>query len=138
VQFDTKTKTRKVIAFLSPYFTDKIGATPVGTFSSAIDPTGDKLYITWNVSRGSRAWDCLCPHGNPYSGVGAATVEFLLRLAGGLCRIFFCAYNSPHPMGGHRMALLTSENQRGVTCCKPAGIGLMGLTLADVLIFAPQ
>jgi hypothetical protein len=58
VQFDTKTKTRKVIAFLHPYFKDKIGATPVGTFSSAIDPAGDKLYITWNVSRGSRAWDC--------------------------------------------------------------------------------
>ncbi|HZZ80711.1 MAG TPA: hypothetical protein VFE62_19570 [Gemmataceae bacterium] len=58
VQFDTKTKTRKVIAFLSPYFKDKIGATPTGTFSSAIDPAGDKLYITWNVTRGSRAWDC--------------------------------------------------------------------------------
>jgi hypothetical protein len=58
VQFDTKTKTRKVIAFLSPYFTKTIGATPVGTFSSAIDPAGDKLYITWNVSRGSRNWDC--------------------------------------------------------------------------------
>jgi hypothetical protein len=58
VQFDTKTKTRKVIAFLSPFFKDKIGATPTGTFSSAIDPAGDKLYITWNVTRGSRAWDC--------------------------------------------------------------------------------
>jgi hypothetical protein len=58
VQFDTKTKTRKVIAFLHPYFKDKIGATPVGTFSSAVDPQGDKLYITWNVNRGSRAWDC--------------------------------------------------------------------------------
>jgi hypothetical protein len=58
VQFDTKSKTRKVIAFLHPYFKDKIGATPVGTFSTAIDPAGDKLYVTWNVSRGSRAWDC--------------------------------------------------------------------------------
>ena len=58
VQFDLKTKTRKVIAFLHPYFKDKIGAAPVGTYSSAIDPAGDKLYITWNVSRGSRAWDC--------------------------------------------------------------------------------
>ena len=58
VQFDTKTKTRKVIAFLSPYFKDKIGATPTGTFSTALDPAGDKLYITWNVNRNSRAWDC--------------------------------------------------------------------------------
>jgi hypothetical protein len=58
VQFDVKTRQRKVIAFLHPYFKDKIGAAPVGTFSSAVDPAGDKLYITWNVSRGSRAWDC--------------------------------------------------------------------------------
>lgn len=58
VQFDTKTKTRKVIAFLHPYFKDKIGAIPTGTFSTAIDPAGDKLYITWNVKRGTAAWDC--------------------------------------------------------------------------------
>lgn len=58
VQFDVKSKTRKVIAFLHPYFKDTIGATPVGTFSSAVDPAGDKIYVTWNVSRGSRAWDC--------------------------------------------------------------------------------
>ncbi|MBI2806971.1 MAG: hypothetical protein HYX68_18475 [Planctomycetes bacterium] len=58
VQFDTKTKSRKVIAFLSPYFQNKIGAIPTGTFSTALDPAGDKLYITWNVKRGSRAWDC--------------------------------------------------------------------------------
>ena len=29
-----------------------------GTYAVAVDPAGDKLYITWNVSRGSRAWDC--------------------------------------------------------------------------------
>lgn len=58
VQYDTKTKTRKVIAFLHPYFKDKIGAIPTGTFSSAIDPAGDKLYITWNIKRGAAAWDC--------------------------------------------------------------------------------
>jgi hypothetical protein len=58
VQFDTRTRQKKVIAFLHPYFKDKLGATLVGTFSSAVDPQGDKLYITWNVNRGSRAWDC--------------------------------------------------------------------------------
>lgn len=58
VQFDTKTKTRKVIAFLHPYFKDKIGAIPTGTFSTALDPAGDKLYVTWNVKRGTAAWDC--------------------------------------------------------------------------------
>jgi hypothetical protein len=30
----------------------------MGTFSSAIDPKGDKLYVTWNVSRSGREWDC--------------------------------------------------------------------------------
>jgi hypothetical protein len=58
VQFDVRTRQKKVIAFLHPYFKDHYGATLVGTFSTAVDPQGDKLYITWNVSRGSRAWDC--------------------------------------------------------------------------------
>ena len=58
VQFDTRTKKAKVLAFLHPYFQKLIGATPVGTFSTAIDPAGDKLYVTWNVNRAGRAWDC--------------------------------------------------------------------------------
>lgn len=58
VQFDTRTKQKKVIAFLHPYFQEKYGATLAGTFSSAIDPKGDRLYITWNVNRGGRVWDC--------------------------------------------------------------------------------
>jgi hypothetical protein len=58
VQFDVKTKTKKVIAFLHPFYKDKYGATLQGTFSSAVDPKGDKLYVTWNVSRGGKVWDC--------------------------------------------------------------------------------
>lgn len=58
VQYDTKTKTRKVIAFLHPFYKDKYGATLRGTYSTAVDAKGDKLYVTWNTSRGSRAWDC--------------------------------------------------------------------------------
>ncbi len=57
VQFDVKTRTRKVIAFLSPFFAQKYGSTLKGTYSTAIDPAGDKLYITWNNSRGTKAWD---------------------------------------------------------------------------------
>jgi hypothetical protein len=57
VQFDVKTKTRKVLAFLSPYFAEKYGSTLKGTYSTAMDPAGDKLYITWNNSRGTKAWD---------------------------------------------------------------------------------
>jgi hypothetical protein len=58
VQFDTKTRTRKVIAFLHPFYKDRFGCTLQGTFSTALDPAGDKLYVTWNVSRGGRVWDC--------------------------------------------------------------------------------
>ena len=58
VQYDVASKRRKVIAFLHPYFKDRYGATLVGTFSTAVDPAGDKLYVTWNVNRGGRAWDC--------------------------------------------------------------------------------
>jgi len=58
VQYDTRTKQRKVIAFLHPFYQQKYGVTLKGTYSAAVDPKGDKLYITWNASRGSRAWDC--------------------------------------------------------------------------------
>jgi hypothetical protein len=29
-----------------------------GMYATAVDPAGDKLYVTFNVSRGTRAWDC--------------------------------------------------------------------------------
>jgi hypothetical protein len=58
VQFDTKTRTRKVVAFLHPFVKDKTGATLVGTFSTAVDPKGDKVYVTWNANRGGKVWDC--------------------------------------------------------------------------------
>jgi hypothetical protein len=58
VQFDVHTGRRKVIAFLDPFYQENYGCTPRGTYSVAVDPDGSKLYITWNASRGSRAWDC--------------------------------------------------------------------------------
>ncbi|MBI5758753.1 MAG: hypothetical protein HZA46_09565 [Planctomycetales bacterium] len=58
VQFDTKTRQRKVIAFLNPVYEKKYGAAPRGTYSVAVDPDGSRVFVTWNVSRGSRAWDC--------------------------------------------------------------------------------
>lgn len=58
VQYDVKTKTRKVIAFLHPFYQEKYGVTLAGTFSSAVDPDGGKLYINWNANRGGRVWDC--------------------------------------------------------------------------------
>ena len=48
-----------LLAFLHPYYKDKYGAALIGTFSTAVDPKGDKLYVTWNIDRGlTRNWDC--------------------------------------------------------------------------------
>lgn len=58
VQFDVRTRQKKVIAFLHPFYQKTYGCTPVGTYSSVVDPQGDRLYVTWNVNRGGRAWDC--------------------------------------------------------------------------------
>ena len=58
VQFDVRTGKKKVIAFLEPFYTKKYGLTLKGTYATALNAEGDTLYVTWNVSRGSRAWDC--------------------------------------------------------------------------------
>jgi hypothetical protein len=57
VQFDVQTGRKKVIAFLHPFYQKQYGCTLRGTYSSAVDPKGDKLYVTWNASRGSKVWD---------------------------------------------------------------------------------
>lgn len=57
IQYDIAAKRAKVLTFLHPVFQQKLGCTLKGTYSSALDPAGDKLYITWNNSRGSKAWD---------------------------------------------------------------------------------
>jgi len=62
VQFDVKTRTKKVIAFLHPFYQEKYGYVPLGTYSSALSPEGDILYITWNGNRSGPvrarlAWD---------------------------------------------------------------------------------
>ena len=60
VQYDTRNGQKKVIAFLHPFYQETYGCTLRGTFSSALSPAGDTLYVTWNNSRGGRAWDtCL-------------------------------------------------------------------------------
>lgn len=58
VQFNIKTGKKKVIAFVHPFYQEKYGFTLKGTYSTALSAEGDKMFITWNVSRGTRAWDC--------------------------------------------------------------------------------
>ena len=48
IQYDTKTGTKKVLAFLFPYYYDKYGYTPGGTFSVKLDDKGERLFILWN------------------------------------------------------------------------------------------
>jgi hypothetical protein len=57
IQFDVQSRTKKVVAFLHSYYLQKFGCTLKGTFSSAVDPAGDKIYVTWNNSRGTKVWD---------------------------------------------------------------------------------
>lgn len=52
VQFDVKAGKKKVLAFLHPFYKEKYGYVPLGTFGSAISEKGDKLYVTWNGNRG--------------------------------------------------------------------------------------
>lgn len=52
VQFDVTTRRKKVIAFLSPFYRETYGYTPLGTFGSAVSDDGSKLYVTWNGNRG--------------------------------------------------------------------------------------
>jgi hypothetical protein len=48
IQFDTKLRTRKVIAFLQPGLQKQFGYVTLGTFGSAVSPDGSRLFITWN------------------------------------------------------------------------------------------
>lgn len=62
VQFDVKTRRKKVIAFLHPSVKAACGYTPIGTFSTAVSPDGERLYVTWNGNLGGRrgrrlTWD---------------------------------------------------------------------------------
>ena len=46
-----------MIAFLHPFYREKYGVAPVGTYSYALSPGGEDLYVTWNANRTGRAWD---------------------------------------------------------------------------------
>jgi hypothetical protein len=59
VQFDTNTRTSKVICFLAAPLRAATGYTPTGTFSTALSENGATLFATWNGYRhGSpTTWD---------------------------------------------------------------------------------
>ncbi len=57
IQFDVKTRTRKVVAFLHPHLYNQHGYIPIGTYGTAVSPEGDKVYITLNGNRGTKRED---------------------------------------------------------------------------------
>ena len=48
IQYDTQTGVKKVLAFMFPYYLEKYGYTPGGTFSIKLDDKGERLFILWN------------------------------------------------------------------------------------------
>ncbi len=58
VQFDTMTRRKKVIAFLTPFYPETYGYTCDGTYSMVISDDGATLFTTWNGSRkGAKGFD---------------------------------------------------------------------------------
>ena len=48
VQYDVRSKSKKVICFLHPALEKATGYIPIGTFSSALSADGSTLFVTWN------------------------------------------------------------------------------------------
>jgi hypothetical protein len=59
VQYDTQTGKKKVIAFLHDLFWDKYGYAPDGSFGSALDAKGERLFVSWDGWRKGqpRGWE---------------------------------------------------------------------------------
>ena len=59
-QFDTRTKTIKVIAFMNPFYARKYNYNPDGSYGSALSPDGSTLFITMNgclpPAAGAKNW----------------------------------------------------------------------------------
>ena len=48
IQLDTKTGKRKVLVFMRPFYYEKYGYIPTGSYSLKLDNKGEKLFILWN------------------------------------------------------------------------------------------
>ena len=59
VQYDLNTSERKVLGFLHEHFWEKYGYALDGSFSSALDEKGERLFICWDGWRKGqpRGWE---------------------------------------------------------------------------------
>ena len=48
IQYDTKTGTKKVLAFLYPYYYKKYGYMLTGSYALRLDDKGENIFIVWN------------------------------------------------------------------------------------------
>ncbi len=48
IQYDTKTGTKKVLAFTLPFYYERYGYIPTGSYSFKLNDEGDKLFMIWN------------------------------------------------------------------------------------------
>lgn len=48
IQYDTETGTKKVLAFLHPYYYEKYGYIVSGTYAMRLDEKGERLFFCWN------------------------------------------------------------------------------------------
>ena len=53
IQYDVRTRTRKVIAFLFPACFDRTGYITMGTYGLAVSKDGARVFITWNGHQGT-------------------------------------------------------------------------------------
>jgi len=79
VQFDVRSRTKKVIAFLHPFLSEKYGHTPIGTFGTAVHPRRRQVirHVEWRLHPGqARAAQlgCLRAHRHPHPCLGAAAM----------------------------------------------------------------
>ena len=59
VQYDTKLKQRKVLAFVHKYYQEKYGYNADGCFCCVLDNKGERLFISWDGWREGqpRGWE---------------------------------------------------------------------------------
>ena len=61
VQYNIQSGSKKILAFLEPFYNDTHDFMMASSFGAALDPSGDKLYITWHGNNdGQMIWYRAC------------------------------------------------------------------------------
>ena len=74
VQFDVRTKKRKVIAFLGDFFFENYGYAMEGSFGNALDEKGETFFVSWD------GWRKGQPRGNESAALAVIHIPASERL----------------------------------------------------------